>query len=103
MGKGLPGEHFCEAHQGNHSHYDPKNCTVCRLQAQLNRALARAEAAEADALRYRYIRDHQYWQRNSEFDLIGVKFKRDNGFTAPIYLDHAIDKRLQGDREPLAF
>ena len=54
-------------------------------------------------MRYRYIRDHQYWQRNSEFDLIGVKFERDNGFTARIYLDHAIDKRLQGDREPLAF
>jgi len=34
MSKALPGEHYCEAHQGNHSHYAKKNCTVCRLEAE---------------------------------------------------------------------
>lgn len=28
---GLLGQHYCKAHQGNHSHYDQDNCTVCRL------------------------------------------------------------------------
>ena len=70
MSKALPGEDYCEVHQGNHSHYDSKNCTVCRLQRQLESALAGAAAAEADAQRYRYIRDHQYWQRSREFDLM---------------------------------
>ena len=41
MSKALPGEHYCLAHQGNHSHYDEKNCTVCRLRTEL------AEAREA--------------------------------------------------------
>lgn len=52
----------------------------------------------------RYIRDNQYWQRrepsfdNPGFDLIGVKFQRDNGFTARIYLDHAIDRGILGSK-----
>lgn len=104
MSKALPGENYCKGHQGNHSHYDPKNCTVCRLQLQLDAALVRANEAEADALRYRYIRDNQYWQRREPryddpgFDLIGVKFEKDNGFTARIYLDHAIDQRIKAAR-----
>lgn len=36
MSRALPGEHLCKEHQGNHSHYDPHNCTVCRLRALLN-------------------------------------------------------------------
>jgi|AntRauTorcE11898_2_1112593.scaffolds.fasta_scaffold10989_2 hypothetical protein len=96
MSEALPGEHYCEAHQGNHSHYDPMNCSVCRLQRQLESALERAEAAEADARRYQYIRDHQYWQRSREFDLIGLRFENDNGFTALVYLDYAIDNLLRG-------
>lgn len=51
MSEALPGEHLCNDHQGNHSHYNPKNCTVCRLQADLDDALARAEAAEARELK----------------------------------------------------
>lgn len=35
MSQALPGEHYCLSHQGNHSHYDPHNCTVCRLRAAL--------------------------------------------------------------------
>lgn len=35
MSRALPGEHYCAKHQGNHSHYDPRNCTVCRLVAAL--------------------------------------------------------------------
>lgn len=37
MSQALPGEHYCREHQGNHSHYDPKNCTVCKLQAKLRK------------------------------------------------------------------
>lgn len=32
MSDALPGEHYCEKHQGNHSHYDESNCTVCKLE-----------------------------------------------------------------------
>ena len=39
MSQALPGEHLCLDHQGNTSHYDPKNCTICKLQAQLVAAL----------------------------------------------------------------
>jgi hypothetical protein len=34
----LPGEHYCLEHQGNHSHYAPHNCTVCRLKKELKSA-----------------------------------------------------------------
>lgn len=37
MSQALPGHHYCRAHKGNHSHYDTRNCTVCRLVAQLRR------------------------------------------------------------------
>ena len=37
MSNTLPGEHYCVEHQGNHSHYDPKNCPVCKLQAENER------------------------------------------------------------------
>jgi len=30
MSKALPGMHYCEKHQGNHSHYADTNCLVCR-------------------------------------------------------------------------
>lgn len=33
----LPGEHYCKNHQGYLGHYDPKNCTVCRLQGEISR------------------------------------------------------------------
>ena len=26
----LSGEHYCERHQGNHSHYAEHNCAVCK-------------------------------------------------------------------------
>ena len=28
--------HYCEEHQGNHSHYDMSNCTVCKLTLQVH-------------------------------------------------------------------
>lgn len=36
----LPGEHYCIRHQGNTSHYDERNCTVCRLERELAEAQA---------------------------------------------------------------
>jgi hypothetical protein len=47
MGRALPGEHYCLKHQGNHSHYDEINCTVCKLQvenAQLKALISKLEA-----------------------------------------------------------
>jgi len=38
MSDALPGEHYCENHQGNHSHYASHNCTVCKLEAQKTRS-----------------------------------------------------------------
>lgn len=35
MSDPLPGEHYCEEHQGNHSHYAATNCTVCKLHIAL--------------------------------------------------------------------
>lgn len=40
MGQALPGENYCEDHQGNHSHYAPHNCTVCGLTTLLSEAYA---------------------------------------------------------------
>jgi len=37
MSKALEGEHFCEEHQGNHSHYDKKNCSLCKAQQDTQR------------------------------------------------------------------
>lgn len=45
MSEALPGEHYCVDHQGNHSHYAAKNCTVCRLRAELEAARELVEAA----------------------------------------------------------
>ena len=39
MSRALPGEHYCEKHQGNHSHYDEHNCVVCCQQAIINEAV----------------------------------------------------------------
>jgi hypothetical protein len=35
MSKALPGGHYCEDHQGNHSHYAKHNCRVCILETEL--------------------------------------------------------------------
>lgn len=32
MSAAMAGEHLCKKHQGNHSHYDEQNCTICKLQ-----------------------------------------------------------------------
>jgi hypothetical protein len=34
MSDAPPGEHLCLAHQGNTSHYDKCNCTICKLEAR---------------------------------------------------------------------
>ena len=49
MSSALPGEHYCAEHQGNHSHYTEKNCTVCRLRAENERlqSLLTAEVCES--------------------------------------------------------
>ena len=38
MSQALPGEHYCEKHQGNHAHYAEQNCTVCQLRTLLKLA-----------------------------------------------------------------
>lgn len=43
MSKALPGEHYCLLHQGNCSHYATHNCTVCKLQAQLDAAMSKEQ------------------------------------------------------------
>lgn len=48
MSQALPGEHYCLEHQGNHSHYDPTNCTVCRLRKQLHEARLRINRETGD-------------------------------------------------------
>ena len=50
MSQALEGEHYCVQHQGNDSHYDEKNCTVCNLQKQL---------AERDAALARCVGDRK--------------------------------------------
>lgn len=71
------------------------------VQQKLADCEARVAELVLDAMRYRFIRDNQCWQRTEPYydepgyDLIGVKFERDNGFTAKAYLDFAIDKRLR--------
>jgi len=37
MNNPLSGEHYCEQHQGNHSHYAQHNCKVCKQQAEISR------------------------------------------------------------------
>jgi hypothetical protein len=45
----LEGEHLCLEHQGNHSHYDPTNCTMCKLKAEnANLREAMEELREAE-------------------------------------------------------
>lgn len=55
MSEALPGEHLCAAHQGNTSHYDPQNCTICRLQRE--NADIKAGLAEAVRLLRGVIRE----------------------------------------------
>lgn len=38
QGGALKGEHLCEEHQGNTSHYAKENCTICKLQKKLKDA-----------------------------------------------------------------
>lgn len=46
MSEALPGEHYCEQHQGNHSHYAEENCTVCKLSARVAEMEAKLEAVD---------------------------------------------------------
>jgi hypothetical protein len=58
----LPGEHYCLAHQGNHSHYDSINCTVCKLKAHIAKLEATIEALEDAAIEdgiYREMEDDE--------------------------------------------
>jgi hypothetical protein len=57
MSQSLPGNHYCLAHQGNHSHYDKINCVVCRLtndNAALRAMLEADRGVSADILLLRY-------------------------------------------------
>lgn len=38
MSSALPGQHYCLEHQGNHSHYDKRNCSLCMAIAALREA-----------------------------------------------------------------
>jgi hypothetical protein len=62
MSQALPGEHYCSAHQGNHSHYDPINCTVCKLQKHVAELEATIEQYEDNAIEdgiYREMEDDE--------------------------------------------
>jgi hypothetical protein len=57
MSAPLPGEHYCAAHQGNHSHYDSHNCKVCQLLTriiELNDRIAQL-GVENDLLRKKLL------------------------------------------------
>ena len=49
MSQALEGEHYCQKHQGNHSHYADHNCTVCKLETELAEVKALAQAVVEDA------------------------------------------------------
>lgn len=40
MSEALPGNHYCVAHQGNHSHYDAHNCDLCKALAMIDKLVA---------------------------------------------------------------
>ena len=63
----LPGERYCLTHQGNHSHYDVVNCTVCKLSAenaQLKNVIDNLER-RVDALESDIIETAEYWQMDN--------------------------------------
>lgn len=35
MSNALPGNHYCDQHQGNHSHYATHNCEYCIMRNAL--------------------------------------------------------------------
>jgi hypothetical protein len=51
MSDALPGRHYCEEHQGNHSHYASENCDLCK-------ALATIHKMDTDR-RYVYVVSHR--------------------------------------------
>lgn len=53
MSEALPGMHYCIDHQGNHSHYAQKNCTVCQMELELNQAKAELSTLRAECERLR--------------------------------------------------
>jgi len=53
MSKALEGEHLCEKHQGNHSHYDKQNCTICRLKNELADVKEERDELRTDIVRFR--------------------------------------------------
>lgn len=57
MSKTLPGEHYCEKHQGNRSHYAVDNCSVCKLAARLAEAVVLLRKAEGHIAAYSNTRD----------------------------------------------
>jgi hypothetical protein len=71
--------------------------TINELEDRIAELKGEVAELDKDARRYRYFRANQYWQRTNEFDLIGLTFSRDNGFTSPIWLDRKIDQCLAGE------
>ena len=60
----LEGEHLCEKHQGNHSHYAQSNCTICKqkkaigdLNIDLLRAKAQIKALQRSQDAQKYVID----------------------------------------------
>lgn len=67
MGKALPGENYCLAHQGNHSHYAEDNCTVCKLKRRLYHAEQqvaelKGRIATSHAAGYRQAAEERNWE-----------------------------------------
>ena len=53
MSKALPGEHLCEKHQGNGSHYAEENCRICKLQRACSMMNDEVSQILGRALKYR--------------------------------------------------
>lgn len=92
MSKALPGEHYCLEHQGNHSHYDPKNCTVCTLtrrvtalesenaSLRLDLKIADAMGHDVDEKMHHALVEIRKCQRYDIFDeAMGHEQKSDDG------------------------
>ena len=69
MSAALPGEHYCENHQGNCSHYAEENCTVCKLEAEHIYSINRNGALLAENVKLREaakvaVDDYNRWVIN---------------------------------------
>jgi len=81
-----------------------QSCPKNPLVAEIASLRQRLSESEADASRYRYIRNHQYWMRSQgiggdePYSVIGVKFDYADDFQARAMLDYHIDRRIKAEQ-----